>query len=138
MFVGKCNLGWESGEAGVADLKREKCCCYYDVMKVKELRWSTMPGRITRSWAVVCMRLEVLTHEILECGAHFGPTTFTGDMLDCVVPAVVVVAMTSDVDWHRRRLPYKDSGSAFGIRWTEQDINLHGGEGFIQRMSSGA
>jgi hypothetical protein len=71
-------------------------------MKVKELIWSTIPGRITRGWAMVCVRLEGLTHEILECGAHFGPTAVTGDILDGVVPVAVVVANASDVDWHRK------------------------------------
>jgi hypothetical protein len=59
-------------------------------------------------------------------------------MLDCIVPVMIVVATTSTVDWHRRRLLYKGSGSVFGfgLRWTEEGINLDESEGYIQQMST--
>jgi hypothetical protein len=82
-----------------------------------------MPGRKTRRWAMVRTRPDGLTHHMPEYGARFEPSVVPGDMLDCVVPVVVVVAITSDVDWHRGRLSYKDSGNAFGICRTEEGIN---------------
>jgi hypothetical protein len=57
-----------------------------------------MPGRKTRRWAMVRTRLDGSTDQMPEYGARFEPSAVPGDMLDCFVPVVVVVAITSDVE----------------------------------------